>query len=549
VNPSAPAAPLRVEDFPDVLPLRDAAGRRVGLFSDRGSWLAVAQAEDGGLELVDTEHGRDFGRLELGGEVAQVTVWSDRLDVELAGGRAVRIGFAAPGTLLVEGAPELAAPLPTRPFSEGILVGRTLDPPPPPAVFARNRERRRRAFERFSALAGRPLDERERRLAVRALTTLAWNTRAPRGDLLEEGVVPSPFAYRGYWGWDSWKHAHALGRVAPELSAAQMRVMFARQRADGMVPDTAYPDRRQDNWSNTKPDLSGWALESVVAGTAETYGGRRADVVRRELLGHCEAFQRWWDRDRRLPGEVLHRPGGVDHRTATWDHGWDDSARFAGAALVPHAGWMLLDVVPPDLNAWHLVTQRTLARLALVDAPGGEAEWRRRAEEQAAALQGTWDAQQWAFVDRRGDGVRGLLSIATAFPVWAGAATEGQAEAVRAALRDPERFATPMPFPTLAVSEPAFDPQGYWDGSVWVDHAAVALHVLGAGDDADRAAAAELGGRLLAALDRSPTLWECYDPTSGGPVRSGRAAAPQFSWTAAAVLWLLAGGPHPGPLR
>lgn len=533
---------MKVEHFPDLLPLRDAHGRRVGLFSDRGSWLALCWGEDAALEVHDTRqppHARPpeltapAATVDFGSAPVRRTVWPERLELELANGATAVVGFAAPQTLFVTGVEDLRSGLPQRRVEDGWLLGELTAHAPAPGLLARNRAKRQRAFDRAAALLPPRAPARDRLLAARAITTLAWNWRAPIGELTADGCIPSPFAYRGYWGWDSWKHAHALARIAPEFAGDQIRVQLARQRG-GMVPDTVMPYPAADNWKNSKPPLAAWALAEVARGLAAD--GRDAAPLVRELYPACAAALRWWDSARRHPGEVLHRPGGMNWETATWDLGWDRSARFTDAALRPHGEWRLLDAVPPDLAAFALAECRALARLAAMNRKD-EQTWRTRAEEQRRACADLWEPRHGAFTDRRDDGRPGLLSAACALPVWAGAATAEQAARTRDLLADPEHFNTPLPFPALARSAAGFDADDYWNGGVWLDHAAWMLAALGP----DPRAAA-LRETLLDAVAAKGTLWECLNPLSGLPCAGGRPAVPQFSWSAAGVLEILTGG-------
>lgn len=533
---------MRVEHFPDLLPLRDAAGRRVGLFSERGSWLALCWGESAALEVHDTRlptHPQppelpppaDF--LDFGSPPRRRTVWSESLELELADGRVVRVTFSAPQTLFVSGAAEVRSGLPQRQIEEGILLGEFLDRPPPTGLLARNRASRQRAFDRAAALLPADATARDRLLAARAITTLAWNWRAPIAELTADGCIPSPFAYRGYWGWDSWKHAHALARIAPEFASDQLRVQLARQRG-GMVPDTVMPWPISDNWKNSKPPLAAWALDAVSRSLAAD--SRHAAPLARELYPSCAASLRWWDSMRRHPGESLHRPGGVNWETATWDLGWDRSARFAGVALRPQGEWRLLDAVPPDLAAFALVECEALARLtALVRKD--EQGWMQRAQEQRRDCAELWDERLGAFTDRRDDGRPGLLSAACALPVWAGAADAERTARTRDLLAHPDHFATPLPFPTLARSAAGFDADDYWNGGVWMDYAAWQLAALGSDPRAPA-----LRERLLDGVARHGTMWECLNPLSGEPCAGGRPAVPQFSWAAAGVLEILTDG-------
>lgn len=528
--------PPEVGDFPDLLPLRH-AGAVTGLFSDHGSWLAATWGDGALLELHDTLRGT-VQPCELGAPARLRAVWMDRLEASLANGAEVSIGFAADGSLAIEyrheWPPEISCELRWAVERRGprqwwVLIGESpCAAAVPDDLWQRNRTRWNAALAR--ACAGlRGSSARDRLLLARAVATLLWNRRAAVRGLLDQGVIPSPFAYRGFWGWDSWKHAHALAWIDPELGLAQLRAQFAGDDPAAMVPDTVMPDPRLDNRRNTKPPMAAWALDAL-----RHAGAGEAAVAR--LRARCAGWLRWWGEHRRLPGEVLFRCGGVDHETATWDSGWDLSARFAGVPLEPHGEWRLFALWPPDLNAYLLAEFAAMARLEA--AGGGDAApWRKRAEEQARLLrERLWDAARGAFCDHRPDGrSTGILSAAAWLPVWAGAASREQATAVRALLRDPRHFATPLPFPALAASEPAFDPDGYWNGGVWLDHAALAVQVLGQ-------EGAELRERLLDAVAARPAFYECYSPLSGQPCQGARPAVPQFSWSAAAIVEILRGG-------
>ncbi|RMH03385.1 MAG: hypothetical protein D6702_06135 [Planctomycetota bacterium] len=524
------ARPPGVEDFPDLLRLRGPDGP-CGLFSDCGSWLAVTWGERALLELHDTLDNR-VHLLDLGAPARLRTVWADRLEASLASGAETAAAFAGDGLLVIDyrhgrpPAPSCDLPFSVERTGEGswrIQVGEGLEPPPPD-LFARRRrawnERFARAFASF-----RGGGARDRLLLARAIATLLWNRRAPRRGLPDAGIIPSPFAYRGFWAWDSWKHAHALARIDPALGLAQLRAQFFGEDEDGMVPDTVMPDPAANNHRNTKPPLAAWALDEL-----RRAGAAAAEVA--PLRRRCAGQLRWWSLHRRARGEAFYRYGGVDGGTAAWDSGWDDSARFAGARLDPHGKWRLFALHCPDLHAY--LHQEFAAMARLYGAAGLErGAWEERAGRTARLLGRLWDPERGAFCDHDPQGrSTGVLSAACWLPVWSGAAQPRQAESVRRLVLDPRHFGTPVPFPSLAASEPAFDPDGYWNGGVWLDHAAWALAVLGE----EGAAARE---RLLAAVAALPSFYECLSPLTGRPCAGARPAVAQFSWSAAAVVEIL----------
>lgn len=121
-------------------------------------------------------------------------------------------------------------------------------------------------------------------------------------------------------------------------------------------------------------------------------------------------------------------------------------------------------------------------------------------------------------------------------PLWAGIATRQQAQAVARVMRDERKFATRMPFPTLAADHPAFSPvTGYWRGPVWLDQAYFAVEALGR--YGMRREADLMRRRLLdhaeGLLGDAP-IFENYDPLTGAGVQTRN-----FSWSAAHYLLLL----------
>ena len=122
-------------------------------------------------------------------------------------------------------------------------------------------------------------------------------------------------------------------------------------------------------------------------------------------------------------------------------------------------------------------------------------------------------------------------------PLWAGAATQEQAEAVVATLNNSEHFKTNVPFPTVSKLEPKFDPNGYWRGPVWLDQAYFILQGL------RRSHFDDLAEKLQQQLfDSVPSLregnqlklFEYYNPNDGNGI-----GAKDFGWTAASALLMV----------
>ena len=81
-----------------------------------------------------------------------------------------------------------------------------------------------------------------------------------------------------------------------------------------------------------------------------------------------------------------------------------------------------------------------------------------------------WDEQDRWFYNRV-DGEPGLLKMRglyDTFPLFAGIATEAQAQHLLAAVLDPEQYWTPYGVTAVAQNDPNYRDNGYWNGSVWI---------------------------------------------------------------------------------
>jgi len=226
---------------------------------------------------------------------------------------------------------------------------------------------------------------------------------------------------------------------------------------------------------------------------------------------------------------------------AAWESGMDNAVRFDGATMVSNGdGAWSLDQESVDLNAYLYREKLDLAELA---GALGKAEdrymWLKEAEAMKPLIQQRmFDAKAGYFFDIRltnHQPVRVYGSEGWA-PLWAGAATPEQASAVRRVMLDPDKFATVMPFPTLARDDPHFSPiKGYWRGPVWMDQAYFGVEALkryGFHRDAN-----DMARRLVMnaqGVTGQGTTYENYDPLTGHGYQS-----PNFSWSAASYLMLL----------
>ncbi|WP_284322075.1 MGH1-like glycoside hydrolase domain-containing protein [Dyella acidisoli] len=388
-----------------------------------------------------------------------------------------------------------------------------------------------------SHLAGLP-DEVAQRVAAKAIVTLLGNWRAARGDLHHDGVIPSYSNpdFNGFWAWDSWKHAVALALFAPDLARDQMRAMFDYQAADGMVPDCVYLDKANNNWRDTKPPLATWATLAIYRAT-----GDKAFLT--EMYDKLVRYHRWWFGARDHDHNGLAEYGSTDGTAiaAKWESGMDNAVRFDTVTMLKNGeGAWSMGQESVDLNAYLYKEKIDLATIAKVLGKSADArQWLKEAASMHEAIQARmYDRQHGYFFDvRLGSDDRVTVYGSEGWaPLWANIANPEQAARVVGIMLDPHKFATYMPFPTLAKDDPHFSPvTGYWRGPVWLDQAYFGVEALRHYGYATQANA--MARRLVLnakGLTGQAPMYENYDPLTGQGYQSAN-----FSWAAASYVLLL----------
>ena len=410
----------------------------------------------------------------------------------------------------------------------------------PDAVFDKNMVRWKGYLQAaFKNLKSSPDSAAAPGIIVKSIQTLTTNWRAKMGALTHDGIFPSSFykGFYGFWAWDSWKQAAACAWFNPALAESQVRLMFSRQDTSGMVPDVIYADPSGDNFRNTKPPLSGWAVNEIYDATSDV-------AFVKEMLPALLRYHAWWFRYRDADQNGLCSWGSADNtlEAAKWESGMDNAARFDHAELVPsgdHAWCMTQE--SPDLNGYLYAEKLYLARLCEAAGRNDDAATLRTEAGKLRTLinEVLWDKTEGFYADRYAGQGRfiGVAGTEGWIPLWAGVPDSLQASSTANIITDPTLFHTLMPFPTLAVRAAGFAPdKGYWRGPVWLDQAGFALAGLrryGISTTAD-----ELLHQLLTAqngiTEKGTPLFENYNPlTTQGQ------NAPHFSWSAAHLILML----------
>lgn len=377
-------------------------------------------------------------------------------------------------------------------------------------------------------------------LKSKAIQTLIINWKSAAGELDHDGLFPS-YAYRGFhgfWAWDSWKHSAALARFEPELAKSQLLAMFDFQNDAGMIADCVFRDTliENHNWRDTKPPLAVWAANEI-------YEQTRDKAFIQNIFPKLMKYHDWWYRERDHNQNGWCEYGSTDGTrvAAAWESGMDNAVRFDRASLIQNGkeAWSL-DQESVDLNAYLLYEKLKLSELAGVLGYSD-------VQDSITSSLGTLSNGLARFYD---DSAQYFFDFHTTeqelmkipgpegwLPLWTSLASKEQAEGVKNAVMNQSLFNSHVPFPTLNLSHPEFDPlNGYWRGPVWIDQAyfgIVGLENYGYTDEADHLKR-NLVHHAQGMLRKGFPLHENYHPVTGDALN-----AAQFSWTAAHLLLLL----------
>lgn len=378
-------------------------------------------------------------------------------------------------------------------------------------------------------------------LLAKAQLTLQNNWRIPAGEIKYEGLFPS-YHYKwfnGFWSWDSWKHSVGLSYYNTDLAKKQIKLMFEFQNPDGFVADCVYRDTtiENHNFRDTKPPLSAWAV-------AKVYEKDNDIEFVKYMYPKLKLYHQFWYAKRDHDQDGLCEYGSTDGSliAAKWESGMDNAIRFDNSKIVKNGGNAYsIDQESVDLNAYLYAEKKYLAQLATALNNENDAT---KFTQEAAILKTKiqtqfYDSNDGWFYDTNLDGTQFIKGEGSEgwTALWAKAATQEQAEAVRKRMLNPKKFYTKVPFQTMSADHEKFNPlKGYWRGPNWLDQAYFGVKSLrnyGFNEDADIATIQILkGGEGI--LGKGKSIRENYHPLTGKGLN-----AQNFSWSAAHIIMLL----------
>ncbi len=361
-----------------------------------------------------------------------------------------------------------------------------------------------------------------------------------------------PFEYpwedtgRGYGygpGFGHWDLIHEILDVmpaAPQHAREQLLNDIHLQLSSGFLPglywmrdqkaadDPAIYDKAAAKFSPTQSHPPLWvvAADDYLELTAHSPSGYDKALAA-EFLDTLSKQAGWFERERRaVPDGFLY----LDIVTGKWESGVDEGVRFDGTGPghePPTTACVDATAHVYQMYVYGAKWSRALGR----DPKEFDAKAARLRKFMQTAL---WSERDGFFYDswviaRSPDGPRSTWhdtpapgrahSIEGMWPMVVGAATPVQGKRVIDEwLMRKDRFFTPHPLATVAVSDPKFEPR-MWRGPVWNSMtywAARGALRYDRPDEARQLLAAALDDSATQ-FDRTGVIWEFYSPTGGHP--------------------------------
>ncbi len=363
--------------------------------------------------------------------------------------------------------------------------------------------------------------------------------RPPDPPLAHSWIVPGG-GYYAQWLWDTmfvvdllsilpgqqeiirgvfqnyWDFQQRWNRVKPEF----MHGMVANFMAPFDAPDVRPGTQWETFPAYSQAPLLAWGMERV-------YNRNRDAELLRAGIQPLEDFHEWYWRERDVTGcglvGVGAYSGDAQHaRYETYDREVDlddlTMTPHPGRTAGPRNGAWYGDILIPANTAYLLLSELSLARMAALLGNHAMAMRRKaRYEKGANAMRShMWSPLHGCFLAVRRDSLTQIQSptVGGFMPLMAHVPASSQASAMATALTG-TAWATPLPVPTVASTNPRFVSSEFWRGDVWpAPNYQIAKGLASCGHHALAAQIADLTVSNVLKVGIS----ERYDSQSGAPL-------------------------------
>jgi glycogen debranching enzyme len=339
---------------------------------------------------------------------------------------------------------------------------------------------------------------------------------SPRFFITREVMIPSKTQYIGAWQWDSFFHALAYRYVDRRLAENQLRIMLDHQLEDGMIPDAIHDEGMVTEMALpgsdqvvpvTKPPLIAWTARLLYAVL------ENRDFLS-EIYEPLKRWAGWWfernddDRD------------GIVQYNHPYSSGLDDSPLWDSG----------MPVESPDINTYLVMSLDAMADIAgIIGYPEEGREWLRQADALTERmLDHFWDEREGLFWATKDHHPLRVLTPVSLFPLLTGRLPKSIEDRLIRHLFEKREFWTAFPIPSVAKSDPRYDPQTMWRGPTWVN--INYLFIEGLERIGRLRQARRLRAKTLNMVMKNNDIYEYYHPESG---KNCPKAASLFGWSSA----------------
>jgi len=295
-------------------------------------------------------------------------------------------------------------------------------------------------------------------LGLKALQQMKGMVYAPEGQFQHRATTPDRWPHRMVWLWDSGFHAIGYRHLDPALARDALDAVLDAQLPDGQIAICAGPF--STGLQRSQPPNLAWAVQLVNA-VESPPGWLKACYPK------LTAYLAWFERKRCLDVDGEPCFGWVEdgakneHQWSVCDEsGMDNSARFTGTGVLR------------ALDLCCLMAREYQVMAELAEQLGDDAEkWQQKADALCALIERDfWDEKKGIYcdVDHDSGNVTGIESVCGFYPLFLGSPSAERIDTLVEAMKDPTRFGTPMPLPSLPPKEPGYD-KDMWNGPVWIN--------------------------------------------------------------------------------
>ena len=292
------------------------------------------------------------------------------------------------------------------------------------------------------------------KLYYKCLAINRVNVYSPQNGIDCRFTTPDRLPHHHMWLWDSMFHAMAFVQYDPAMAKDAIRAVLQCQKPDGFIPHMM--KSKTVTSAITQPQVIAWAVLTVFRAT-----GDKAFLS--ECADRIAAFLLWFlkNRDENNNGLLEWETDFSNVRCRCDESGMDNSPRFDTTER--------LDAI--DASCFMVNDCRCLAEIYRILGNTEEAaRFQAIGDETAKQINALlWDDSTGAYYDRTFSGnLTGMISCCSFLPLFAGVCDEAQAASLAALLQDPEKFASPLPVPSVACDHPDYGTD-MWRGCVWLN--------------------------------------------------------------------------------